>query len=156
MKKIMCGLLLLGATASGMDYQALGMLETGNHDAQIGTHGEICRFQMLKPNWRKYARKGESRLNPVDAEKVARRYMADLTEQFVEVYHRQPNDFEEYRLWNSPNAILEGQPVTPAVADRATRYRNLVEMYNDERISQRPVTHPAPRLRATNSVSRHP
>ena len=145
MKKIVCALLLLAAPAFGMDLAALGMLETGNNDAQIGRHREVSRYQCLPKIWRKYAHKGESRLNPVDAANMVNRYWAVLDDEFVAAYHRQPNAFESYRLWNSPTAMLEGLPVTPAVADRAERYVNLVEMYNVKSTSRLRVTNPLPR-----------
>ena len=146
MKKIVCALLLLAAPAFGMDLAALGMLETGNNDAQIGSHHEVSRYQCLPKIWHTYAHKGESRLNPVDAASVVNRYWAVLDDEFVAVYHRHPNAFEAYRMWNSPTAMLEGLPVTPAVADRAERYVNLVEMYNDKRTGERSASHSADRF----------
>ena len=52
---------------------ALGMIETGNNDREVGRAGEVSRYQILPVVWRNYSRSADYR-NPQVSVQVAQRH----------------------------------------------------------------------------------
>ena len=110
---------------------ALGMIETGNRDDEIGGAGEVSRYQIMPSVWRQYSQSQNYR-NPDVSLAVAQKYWARLHSLFVKQAHRQPNDFDMYVLWNTHYGYYASKGFNPnhlgsAVRDRAQRYVNLVQ-----------------------------
>ncbi len=109
---------------------ALGMIETGNDDREIGGLGEISRYQIMPSVWRHYS----SSLRYHDPEtslEVARRHWLSLYTQFKQHARREPSDFDMYVLWNTRYTYYASRGFQPArlgptVRDRAQRFVNLV------------------------------
>jgi hypothetical protein len=110
---------------------ALGMIETGNRDDEIGGAGEVSRYQIMPSVWRQYSQSQNYR-NPDVSLAVAQKHWARLYAGFVRQAHRQPNDFDMYVLWNTHYGYYASKGFNPnrlcsAVRDRAQRYVNLVQ-----------------------------
>ena len=110
---------------------ALGMIETGNDDREIGGAGEISRYQIMPSVWRHYSDSLNYR-NPQVSLTVAKRHWAVLYNNFKQQTHREPTDFDMYVLWNTHYGYYAGRNFNPArlapsVRDRAQRYVNLVQ-----------------------------
>jgi hypothetical protein len=110
---------------------ALGMIETGNRDDEIGGAGEVSRYQIMPAVWRQYSQSQNYR-NPDVSLAVAQKHWARLYAGFVRQAHRQPNDFDMYVLWNTHYGYYASKGFNPnrlcsAVRDRAQRYVNLVQ-----------------------------
>jgi hypothetical protein len=110
---------------------ALGMIETGNRDDEIGGAGEVSRYQIMPSVWREYSQSLNYR-NPQVSLAVAQKHWARLYTAFVRQAHRQPNDFDMYVLWNThygyyANRGFDPNRLSAAVRDRAQRYVNLVQ-----------------------------
>ncbi len=110
---------------------ALGMIETGNHDGEIGGRGEVSRYQIMPSVWRKYSSSMNYR-NPEISLEVAQKHWGRLYSQFVRETHRQPTDFDMYVLWNTHYGYYASRGFNPnrlcaSVRDRAQRYVNLVQ-----------------------------
>lgn len=110
---------------------ALGMIETGNDDTEIGGAGEVSRYQIMPSVWRHY----NGSLNYDDPQvslQVARRHWASLYDNFKQQAHREPTDFDMYVLWNTRHGYYASRHfnpalISPVVRDRAQRYVNLVQ-----------------------------
>jgi hypothetical protein len=114
---------------------ALGMIETGNNDREIGGAGEVSRYQIMPAVWRNYSRSGDYQ-NPRASLEVARRHWGYLHDYFKERTGREPDDFDMYVLWNTRFGYYASRGFTPArlqpvVRDRAARFVNLVERGDD-------------------------
>jgi hypothetical protein len=110
---------------------ALGMIETGNRDDEIGGAGEVSRYQIMPSVWRQYSQSMNYR-NPDVSLAVAQKYWARLYMRFVQHVHREPTDFDMYVLWNTHYGYYASKGFNPdrlsaAVRDRAQRYANLVQ-----------------------------
>jgi len=131
-----CGLswLLSAVTtpALGMDrLAALSLVESGNNDAAIGRAGEVSRYQIKPRLWEKCGCPWplHARTNPQAARCVAQAIMRGRCANFEHQFHRPPNDFEYYILWNAPAQI--GKPGL-AVSARANRFSNLLRPWPGE------------------------
>lgn len=110
---------------------ALGMIETGNNDREVGGAGEVSRYQILPSVWRQYS-DSENYRNPQVSLQVAQRHWTTLYTAFKRGAHREPTDFDMYVLWNThygyyANKHFNPDRVAPVVRDRAQRYVNLVQ-----------------------------
>jgi len=110
---------------------ALGMIETGNRDDEIGGAGEVSRYQIMPSVWREYSRSQNYR-NPDVSLSVAQKHWARLYACFIKQAHREPTDFDMYVLWNTHYGYYASKGFNPnrlaaAVRDRAQRYVNLVQ-----------------------------
>lgn len=110
---------------------ALGMIETGNDDREVGGAGEISRYQIMPVVWHQFS-DSQSYRNPSAAQAVARHLWAALYAQFKQQAHREPTDFDMYVLWNTRYGYYARKGFDPArlgptVRDRAQRFVNLVE-----------------------------
>jgi hypothetical protein len=110
---------------------ALGMIETGNHDGEIGGAGEVSRYQIMPSVWRRYSDSRDYHDPGVSLE-VAREHWVALYNMFKRQAHREPTDFDMYVLWNTRSGYYstrEFDParIAPVVRDRAQRYVNLVQ-----------------------------
>ena len=110
---------------------ALGMLETGNRDDEIGGRGEISRYQIMPSVWRQYSHSLNYR-NPDVSFAVAQKHWAHLYTGFIRQTHREPTDFDMYVLWNTHYGYyaskgFEPARLSPSVRDRAQRFVNLVQ-----------------------------
>jgi len=110
---------------------ALGMIETGNRDDEIGGAGEVSRYQIMPSVWRQYSRSLNYR-NPEVSLTVAQKHWAKLYSAFIRQAHRQPTDFDMYVLWNTHYGYYASRGFNPnrlasVVRDRAQRYVNLVQ-----------------------------
>ena len=124
--KIVLALCLVPMLAQAMDRMAaLSIIESGNNDRAVGKAGEISRYQIKKSEWRKITR-SRAYTNPKVAKAVALKILAKRVAQFRAVYHREPNDFEFYALWNAPGQVLKGR-ISPVVAERCRRFANLCQ-----------------------------
>ena len=124
-----------GAVSSGvLDRRhqfALGMLETGNDDHEIGGAGEVSRYQIMPAVWRRYSA-SRSYGNPRVSLAVAQQHWAALHDAFKLQAGREPTDFDMYVLWNTHYGYYAARNFNPArlapvVRDRAQRYVNLVQ-----------------------------
>lgn len=107
---------------------ALSSVESGDNDHARGRAGEVSRYQILPSVWRQYARPGESPRDAQAATRVLLRIMRDRVGRFHRLTGRWPSDWEWYVLWNAPAQVLDRQRVSPRVAPRADRFRNVVMM----------------------------
>jgi hypothetical protein len=110
---------------------ALGMIETGNDDREIGGRGEVSRYQIMPSVWRHYSDSLNYR-NPQTSLAVAKRHWASLYSSFKQQAHREPTDFDMYVLWNTRYGYYASRSFNPShlsssVRDRAQRYVNLVQ-----------------------------
>ena len=109
---------------------ALGMIETGNNDWEIGAAGEVSRFQISPAVWKVYSH-SRSYSNPAVALRVARRHWKQLARYFRASTGREPRDFDMYVLWNTTygyyaNRNFRPGLLAPVVRNRALRFVNLV------------------------------
>jgi hypothetical protein len=110
---------------------ALGMIETGNRDDEIGGAGEVSRYQIMPSVWRQYSQSMNYQ-NPDVSLAVAQKHWARLYTGFIKQAHRQPSDFDMYVLWNTHYGYYASKGFNPdrlgaVVRDRAQRYVNLVQ-----------------------------
>ena len=113
---------------------ALGAIETGNNDYEVGAAGEISRYQINPAVWKSYSDSTDYQ-DPKIAQAVARRHWNYLAKYFTEKTGRAPDDFDMYVLWNTRHgyyARKEFSPrlLSPVVRDRAQRFVNLVNSRN--------------------------
>ena len=109
---------------------ALGMIETGNRDGEVGKAGEVSRYQILPTVWKAYSRRADY-LNTQAAVEVARQHWTWLAGYFLEKTGRQPSDFDMYVMWNTRFGYYARRGFStarlePVVRDRAQRFVNLV------------------------------
>lgn len=109
---------------------ALGMIETGNNDREIGALGEVSRYQIHPVVWKAYS-PSRDYANPQISIVVARRHWAALVRYFKEKTGRDPDDFDMYVLWNTKQGYYARRGFSPkrisaVVRDRAQRFVNLV------------------------------
>jgi hypothetical protein len=109
---------------------ALGMIETGNDDSEVGAAGEVSRFQIHPTVWKAYSKNFDYR-NPEVSVQVAQQHWAKLAGYFAEKTGRQPSDFDMYVLWNTRYGYYANRGflmarLSPVVKDRAERFVNLV------------------------------
>ena len=108
----------------GMDrWSALSQIESGDNDRAVGRAGEISRYQIKPRVWERYAPPKADWEKPQDSLGVVKNAMQARCRGFERVFHRAPNDFEFYVLWNAPAQIRHP---TKSVSDRAKRFCNLV------------------------------
>jgi hypothetical protein len=110
---------------------ALGMIETGNDDREIGGAGEVSRYQIMPVVWHQFSDSLRYR-DPAISQQVAQQLWARLYARFKEQAHREPTDFDMYVLWNTrygyyANKGFNPKKLGPTVRDRAQRFVNLVE-----------------------------
>jgi len=113
---------------------ALGMIETGNNDREIGAAGEVSRYQIHPAVWKVYSQSMEY-TNPDISLQVARQHWAYLNNYFREKAGREPEDFDMYVLWNTRYGYyahkgFSQRQISPIVRDRARRFVNLVNRKN--------------------------
>lgn len=113
---------------------ALGMIETGNNDREIGAAGEVSRYQIHPAVWKVYSPSMDY-TNPDISLQVARQHWAYLAQYFREKAGRKPEDFDMYVLWNTRHGYyarkeFSRQQISPVVHDRAQRFVNLVNRKN--------------------------
>ena len=70
---------------------ALGMIETGNRDHEIGGAGEISRYQIMPSVWRQYS-DSRSYQNPKISLEVAQQHWSALYARFKQQARRDPTD----------------------------------------------------------------
>ena len=109
---------------------ALGMIETGNDDREIGGLGEVSRYQIMPSVWKHYSDTRHYQ-DPDVSLVVAQHHWLALYNTFKSQAHREPTDFDMYVLWNTrygyyaSRGFHSGQ-LNPVVRDRAQRFVNLV------------------------------
>ena len=109
---------------------ALGMIETGNDDREIGGAGEVSRYQIMPSVWKHYSQ-SQNYQDPAAALAVAQQHWSVLYATFKKQAHREPGDFDLYVLWNTRSGYYAGKGfnpdrLAPSVRDRAQRFVNLV------------------------------
>ena len=109
---------------------ALGMIETGNNDREIGGAGEISRYQIHPVVWKSYS-KSVDYWNPDISLQVACQHWNYLAGYFKTRTGREPDDFDMYVLWNTRYGYYARKGfsqtrISPVVQDRAQRFVNLV------------------------------
>ncbi len=109
---------------------ALGMIETGNNDREIGGAGEISRYQIHPVVWKSYSKSMEYS-NPEVSLQVACQHWNYLANYFKARTGREPDDFDMYVLWNTRYGYYARKGfsqtlISPVVQDRAQRFVNLV------------------------------
>ena len=109
---------------------ALGMIETGNDDREIGGLGEISRYQIMPSVWRRYSSSRRYH-DPATSTEVAQQQWTALHDYFKQQTRREPTDFDMYVLWNTRYGYYARHGFKPArldaaVRDRAERFVNLV------------------------------
>lgn len=111
---------------------ALGMIETGNDDHEIGGAGEVSRYQIMPAIWHQFS-DSQSYHNPATSQAVARQLWSKLYSRFKQQAHREPTDFDMYVLWNTRYGYYASKGFNPkrlsaAVRERAQRFVNLIEV----------------------------
>ncbi len=111
---------------------ALGMIETGNDDDEVGRAGEVSRYQIMPSVWKAYS---DSRhyTNPKVSLQVAQQHWTVLYERFKRQAGREPTDFDMYVLWNTRYGYyarkgFSPERLHPVIRDRAQRFVNLVNL----------------------------
>ena len=110
---------------------ALGAIETGNNDNEIGQAGEVSRYQIMPSVWKHYNHSSYYD-DPQVSRTVAQQHWSSLRASFMKKTGREPDNFDMYVLWNTCYGYYASrsfQPgrLDPAVRDRAQRFVNLVE-----------------------------
>jgi hypothetical protein len=110
---------------------ALGAIETGNNDNEIGRAGEVSRYQIMPSVWKHYSRSSYYD-NPQVSRAVAQQHWSSLRASFKKQTGREPDNFDMYVLWNTCYGYYASKGFQPArldptVRDRAQRFVNLVE-----------------------------
>jgi hypothetical protein len=111
-------------------FAMLSEIESGDDDRAIGLRGEISRYQMKQAVWSAHTSLPMSAArNPFTAQSVARAVAGERCAAFAAKFHRQPNDFEFYVLWNAPACYLDGpvKIIPKEVFDRAERFARLCQ-----------------------------
>src|SRR5882757_6991395 len=113
---------------------ALGMIETGNNDREIGEAGEISRYQIHPVVWKSYS-KSTDYWNPDVSLQVACQHWNYLANYFKARTGREPDDFDMYVLWNTRYGYYARKGfsqtrISPVVQARAQRFVNLVNRRN--------------------------
>ena len=129
------------ATLDAQRRFALGMIETGNDDREIGGLGEVSRYQIMPSVWKHYS---DTRCyqDPTVSLAVAQQHWLALYNTFKSQAHREPTDFDMYVLWNTRYGYYASHGfrpsrLNPVVRDRAQRFVNLVhcgESYRTARL----------------------
>ncbi len=139
-------LLLCLSTSSALaglsKIDALGMIESGNNDAAVGSSGEVSRYQIKPRIWREYSSSRSWRDVRIAA-LVAQDYVADLEDTFRKRARREPTNFDLYVLWNAGPAYyakvgFAAERVHPVIRERAGRFVNLREMRNPQTLAVAP------------------
>jgi hypothetical protein len=109
---------------------ALGMIETGNNDGEIGGAGEVSRYQIMPSVWKHYDDSHRYQ-DPDISLAVAQEHWRALYATFKKQAHREPSDFDMYVLWNTRYGYYASRGFNPkrlnsVVRDRAQRFVNLV------------------------------
>ena len=115
---------------------ALGMIETGNDDSEIGGAGEVSRYQIMPAVWKHYSQSPQYQ-DPDVSLSVAQQHWSALYAAFKKQAHREPGDFDLYVLWNTRGGYYAGKGfnpdrLAPVVRDRAERFVNLVHRNDPE------------------------
>ncbi len=113
---------------------ALGMIETGNNDREVGGAGEISRYQIHPAVWRAYSASRDY-INPSVSVQVARAHWNYLATYYKEKTGHQPTDFDMYVLWNTTCGYyahkgFNQHRIASVCQDRAQRFVNLVHRGN--------------------------
>ena len=87
---------------------ALGMIETGNDDGEIGGAGEVSRYQIMPSVWQCYSPSRNYR-DPQVSLALARRHWAVLYDSFKQKAGREPTDFDMYVALEHALRLLFGQ-----------------------------------------------
>src|ERR1700722_3505256 len=106
---------------------ALGAIETGNNDREVGAAGEISRFQISPAVWKSYS-ESTNYQDTKTAEAVARMHWNFLAKYFTEKTGRAPDDFDMYVMWNTrlryyARKEISPRNISPVGRDRAQRDR---------------------------------
>lgn len=120
---LLCSLTQLPVQAMSR-WAALSQLESGNNDGAVGAVGEISRYQIRPEIWVRYALPYADWQAPAEALVVAKKVMQDRCADFRRRFHKSPNDFEFYLLWNAPAQV---QRPSSVVRQRAERFCRLVQ-----------------------------
>ncbi len=109
---------------------ALGMIETGENDDEIGGDGEVSRYQLSPKVWKCYTA-SQDYTDPEVSLQVASHHWNYLANYFKKKTGREPDDFDMYVLWNTRFGYyarkgFSKQEISPVVRDRAERFVNLV------------------------------
>jgi len=110
---------------------ALGAIETGNNDNEIGQAGEVSRYQIMPSVWKHYSHSSYYD-NPQVSRVVAQQHWSSLRASFKNKTGREPDNFDMYVMWNTCYGYYASKGFRPArldpvVRDRAQRFVNLVE-----------------------------
>ena len=110
---------------------ALGAIETGYNDNEIGQAGEVSRYQIMPSVWKHYNHSSYYD-NPQVSRAVAQQHWSSLRASFKKKTGREPDNFDMYVLWNTCYGYYASKGFHPgrldsAVRDRAQRFVNLVE-----------------------------
>jgi hypothetical protein len=110
---------------------ALGAIETGNNDNEIGQAGEVSRYQIMPSVWKHYSHSSYYD-DPQVSRAVAQQHWSSLRVSFKKQTGREPDNFDMYVLWNTCHGYYASKGFQPArlhpvVRDRAQRFVNLVE-----------------------------
>ena len=105
-------------------------VESGNNDHAVGSAGEISRFQIKKDIWRMHSY-SSAFWDQNEAWRIADKVLRMRADQFQRSTGREPGAFDIYVLWNAPGQFrsvgYQRARISPVVAERATRFANLVE-----------------------------
>jgi len=110
---------------------ALGAIETGNNDNEIGQAGEVSRYQIMPSVWKHYNHSSYYD-DPQVSRGVAQQHWSSLRAAFKKKTGREPDSFDMYVLWNTCYGYYASKGfhpyrLDPVVRDRAQRFVNLVE-----------------------------
>jgi hypothetical protein len=110
---------------------ALGAIETGNNDNEIGQAGEVSRYQIMPSVWKHYNHSSYYD-DPQVSRTVAQQHWSSLRASFMKKTGREPDSFDMYVLWNTCYGYYASKGfhpgrLDPVVRDRAQRFVNLVE-----------------------------
>lgn len=117
-------------TLDAKRYYALGMIETGNNDREVGAIGEISRYQIHPSVWKSYT-SSRDYVNPAISRQVAKLHWDYLANYFKKKTGQDPKDFDMYVMWNTNFGYYAKRGFNPkrldaVVRDRAERFVNLV------------------------------
>ena len=113
-------------------FQALSLIESGDDDRKVGTHGEVSRFQILPREWALQTDRPISLAHHSDFSfGVAVEIMRSREARFRQLWAREPSDREWALLWHCPRhafaAATQKHRLNREQLDYIDRFANTVE-----------------------------
>jgi hypothetical protein len=112
--------------------RALAQIESGDNPKTVGKSGETGKYQIMPKVRKAYVDKLKSKnITGVGDDLLVVEILSDMTKMYRDFYDREPDTNTVYCLWNSPHRTMNNK-ISKTMRERATRFSNLVELYENE------------------------